>query len=109
TPGTLSVGSFTHSAGTFNHNSGTIAFTGTGSTINIPTASETFNHVLFNTTSGFSFSIPTGKTLIAVGNLAFNTGLLGGGGSIEARANVTVGPSFGGGSSGSPTLLFSGS
>ena len=62
----------------------------------------------FNTTNGFSFTIPAGKTLIAAGNVAFNTGLLGGAGTIEARANVTVGPSFGGGGSGNPTLLFSG-
>jgi peptidase C25-like protein len=108
TTGTLFVGSFTHNAGTFNHNSATIAFTGSGPTINIATSSETFNNVAFNTTAGFFFTIPTGKTLIASGNLAFNTGLLGGNGTIEARGNVTVGPAFGGGTS-NPTLLFSGS
>jgi hypothetical protein len=113
TSGTLFLSrGFTHNSGsgTFNHNGGTVTFeSGSDPSILVPAAGETFNNLNFNRDHGSPSLFLSGK-VITVGALALNDGSFYGGfaagGTLEARAAVTIASTFGGGDA---RLTFSGS
>lgn len=95
--GTMQVaGGFTHTAGgTFAHNDGVVVFTGNSATIDVATT-ETFNGLTVNKTGGQTLTIASGDYLIALGTITLTNGAVSTG-TLEARANVTVGSSYDGG------------
>lgn len=92
------AGAFTHTAGgTFNHNDGTFIPDGNTATYDFDT-SDTFYAVNLNKNNTQAVTVASGDIMIVAGDLTltdgrFNTG------SVEMRANVTVGSSFDGGTS----------
>jgi hypothetical protein len=104
TSGTLFLSrGFTHNSGsgTFNHNGGTVTFeSGSDPSILVPAAGETFNNLNFNRDHGSPSLFLSGR-VITVGALALNDGSFYGGfaagGTLEARAAVTIASTFGGG------------
>ncbi len=98
-------GDYSHTGGTFNNNSGTVIF-GNGTTnVTLTPATETFNNLTINK-DGNVLTLGAGKTFIVSGTLLLQDGLFDGAGTIQALGNVTVSPTFDGGTG---TLLFSGS
>ena len=100
TSGTLFLSrSFRHDlGGTFVHNSGTVTFDSIQSPslplFQVP-AGEIFNNLNFSKENGADVSFS--GNVIVVGALALNDGSLSGGGTVEARAGVTVASTFDGG------------
>ncbi|MCO6511791.1 MAG: carboxypeptidase regulatory-like domain-containing protein [Aridibacter famidurans] len=82
---------FTHTAGgTFNANGGAVIFDGTTNTI-LVTSTETFNDLVFKSSATADL---TGDTLVAEGEVRLMTGHIISG-TVEARGNVVVDPTFG--------------
>jgi hypothetical protein len=96
---TFNNSTFTHTnGGTLNAPSGKVIFTteyGRSATINV-TTTETFNELEFSGGTLNAFTITSGDTLIANGDLTLNTGVMNGG-SINAKADVTVNSGWSGG------------
>lgn len=90
--GQLLLGSFFfhNSGGTFNANGGTVIFDGATNTI-LVTSPETFNDLVFNVSATADL---TGDTLVAEGEVRLMTGRIISG-TVEARGNVVVDPTFG--------------
>ena len=103
-PSTSVAGNYTHTGGgNFNYGTGTMIFSGSTATIDVD-GSENFYNLSFQTNGGTLKTIQTGDTLIANGDLTFQSGYLNGG-TLDAKKNVSVGNFFSGGST---ALMFSG-
>ncbi len=95
-------------ASTFNADSGTVTFEvgGGGGPVNVDSAANPgallFNNIRINR-GGFSLQVQSG-TLIALGTVELVTGGIQGG-TIEARGNVTIAPTFTQGSSSTGGIL----
>ena len=97
-------GNYTHTGGgNFVYGTGTTIFNGSTSTIDVD-ATEDFYNLSFQTNGGTLKTIADGDTLIANGDLSFQSGYLNGG-TLDAKKNVSVGNFFSGGST---ALMFSG-
>lgn len=112
TTGTLTVGasgsyggSWTHTVGgTFNHNNGTVNLNSDNATTIDVSTSETFYNLTI-TGASRTFTIASGDTLIVLGTFTHTNNTLNTG-TIEARGNVVIGASAGGGTT---TISFTGS
>ena len=91
---------FTHTGGTFNHNGGAVVFDESGGSVNV-TPPVAFNHLTCSKSNAAdNASLFVAGTLIVNGTLALNDGFMlsgVGGGSLQARGAVVVGPNFNGG------------
>jgi hypothetical protein len=97
TTGTLSVSNaFTVSSGTFEPSTGTVLADGATATWNVAT-SETFYNLTFSKTSNAPVNISSGDTFVVTGTLTLTDGIVQTG-TIDARGNIVVNPSYDGGS-----------
>lgn len=95
---------YTHTAGgNFNYRTGTVIFSGSGGTIDV-NAGENFYNLSFQINAGNAKTIAAGDTLVSNGALSFQSGGVNGG-TLNAKANVSVAAQSSGGSS---NLTFSG-
>lgn len=81
---------------TFTENSGTVTFDGGASTLDV-SASETFYNVVISKTSGASFTVASGDTMVVSNALTLTDGLFVTG-TINAEGTISVGAGFDGGS-----------
>lgn len=96
TSGTASISgpNVSTSGSGFAHNSGTIVFDSAGPMAVNLTSSTNLNNVRYNTSDS---TVSASPAFIILGNFELMNGLLGGG-TLDARGNVTVGAEFDGGS-----------
>lgn len=108
TTGTFTVnGTWTHTAGgTFNHNSGTVvANAGANVTWDVSTT-ETLNNFTYNPGTAWTLTIASGDTFVVLGTFTHSDGSINTG-TVEPRADVTIGSGADGGT-GTISFLVSG-
>jgi hypothetical protein len=101
---TLQGASFTKTGGEFVEGTGTVVISSSSSTFDVAT-SETFYNVTLSKTSGQTFTISSGDTMIVTNTLLLTDGAAQTG-TMQAFGSVTVGSLYDGGTA---TLAFTGS
>jgi hypothetical protein len=106
-PATLSIsGNFTRTGGTFDAGTGTVVFSAGNTNYHVIGESQIFHNVIFDKTYSFnSLQITAGQTMIVNGTLTLTRGGINTG-TIDARGDVILASTFGGGTA---PLIFSGS